>query len=371
MVNDKWHNITKSVLISAAVLGYGFMLIYFSAQVGESVVKAVKTCIEVIIPSLYCFMVLSGVIISSGLYKIMGLPFSVVSRYIFKLDADLFPIFLISCAAGYPVGAKMISDLYRNGKATKSEAERMLGFCYMGGPAFFCGTVGIKLYSSVKAGMLVFVSILLSNILAAVVLGAHCKVPPRRKIEKMRLCFSVEDFISSVCSGGKNLLMICAMIIFFASLNAVLDASGAIKILSSALSQISGLCACDCAAILKAALEISSVSTLTPMKTELLPIAAALLSFGGLCVVMQSMSILSKELLTNNFYIGRIISLFSSYFVCKIIMYCANINEIVKTSSEISVGVRQSSPIPSIFLLIMTILLLSNNLCSKIKPNVI
>lgn len=360
-----------SVFFGASfVLLYGFCLIYYAKDIGTYVVNSVQTCVNVIIPSLYCFIVLLGVIVSSGLYRVIGIAFSAVSRYIFRLREDLFPVFLISSAAGYPVGAKMISELYECGKIDNKEAERLLGFCYMGGPAFFCGTVGIKLYSSVRVGMIIFFCVFISNIIAAIISGLGKPVPPRDN-SSVSVSFTLNGLIDSVAKGGRSIFLICTMIIFFSSFTAILDASGVLPSVARILSDISGVAPNDSAVIIKSVLDISNISSLTPMKYELLPICASLLSLGGLCVVTQVKSIIDKRILTNYFYLGRLLTFILTYFLCKIYIILVGLSNFMQVFATIELGVRQSSPMPSLFLLIMTILLLSNNLCSKIKINVL
>ena len=116
-------------LVTAAALVYAAALIYYSDEVLESAVNSVRVCLVTIIPSLYAFMVISGFIISSGIYRYISRPFGAIARYIFRIPADFFSIFLLSSAAGYPVGAKLTSDLYLSGSSDRETAERMLGFC--------------------------------------------------------------------------------------------------------------------------------------------------------------------------------------------------------------------------------------------------
>ena len=50
---------------------------------------------------------------------------------------SLFPFFI----SGYPMGAKIVTDLRTNNNCTKDEGERMLCFTNNSGPLFIIGTV--------------------------------------------------------------------------------------------------------------------------------------------------------------------------------------------------------------------------------------
>ena len=70
---------------------------------------------------------------------------------------------------------------------------------------------------------------------------------------------------------------------------------------------------------------------------------------------------------TKYFYINRIISMILSYIYCKILIYIIDINKIVQADCNVQSAFRHNSSIPSLFLLIMTILLLSKNFIVKSK----
>ena len=352
------------ITVSLFVILYAVCLIIFFKDISEYVKEAVSTCLNVIIPSLYGFMIISGFITSSGLYRFFSKPFGWVARHIFKLPEDLFTIFLTSLFAGYPVGAKMLGELYNSGTINKATAERMLGFCYMGGPAFFCGIAGLRIYSNLHTGIIIYICILFSNLLFAVISGIKFPIPVSTK-QNTSYNISSECFISSVYSGGTGILKICAAIIFFSSFTAIIEASGILINIASLLHMVSRIEFSDCMCILKALLEISNIGQLSP-KPELLPLVTALMSFGGFCVIFQTSGFIPKELSTHIFYFSRVIIAVLSYLCCKIVIYFIGTNVVIPTMVQTSLY-RQNSPIPSIFLLIMTILLLSNNFIAKSK----
>lgn len=353
----------KSVL-SLLITIYAILLIIYCREVSAGIVNAVYSCLNVMIPSLYAFMVISGFIVSSGLYRLLSIPFSRISVHIFKMPCELFSVFLISSVAGYPVGAKMTGELYRSGRIDKATAERLLGFCYMGGPAFFCGTAGSHIYSNAVIGMVIFLCIFISNAAAAIISGIKLSAPKNIRT-KANIELSLNDFLASVYSGGAGMLKICGAIIFFSTFISIADASGFLLNAASCISYVSGTDISTCLCMLKSTIEISSISDM-PADISNLPIITALLSFGGLCVITQAAGFIPKELSTHNFYLSRIIVVFLSYFCCKLVISLIDINTLIPVLSP-QVGYRQISPIPSVFLLIMTILLLSNNFIAKIK----
>lgn len=96
-----------------------------------------------------------------------------------------------------------------------------------------------------------------------------------------------------------------------------------------------------------------------------LPLASALVSFGGLSVFMQIKSVCG-ELKTGKMMLARAAAAIMSYFICgKLfgVMYSEACVSVMAHSET----VRHNNPISTVFLLIMTILLLSEKSVSKLK----
>lgn len=350
----------KTIKFTAAVSAvlYAFFLIFYLKDVCAAVMQSLKVCMEVIIPSLYAFMVVSGFIVSSGVYALLSKPFGLIARYVFRIPEEYFSIFLIGSVGGYPVGARLLADMTASGRMSRADGERMLSYCYLAGPAFICGSAGITLFSDVKTGMLIFLSILSANVIIAVISGFGRPVP-RKSRTPVRLNISAECLIKSIYDGAKGMFSICAVIVFFSSIICILDKLGFIRFAAAALSKLSALSYEDSTAAVKTFIEISNITTFGKNNFDLVPLAAALLSFGGLCVIMQTEGFVVRKLSTKRFYFGRLSAMPLSYFLCKILTEAFSVKTISVIAPE-GLAYRQNSLIPVIFLLIMTILLLLN-----------
>ena len=67
-------------------------------------------------------------------------------RPIFNVPGQSAYALLLGIISGYPVGAKIVTDLRNSNLCTKDEGERMLCFTNNSGPLFIIGTVGITLF---------------------------------------------------------------------------------------------------------------------------------------------------------------------------------------------------------------------------------
>ncbi len=355
----------RDLILGALAILYAFFLIVFVKDIGAAAENSVKGCLEVMIPSLYAFMVISGFIVSSNLYAVLGKPFGLISRYIFRIPEEYFSVFLIGSIGGYPVGAKLLAELYKENKIDRETAERMLSYCYLAGPAFICSIAGVKLFSSLKTGLVIFASVFCANMILGAIKGIGRSVPERSS-KKAEPDLSMERLIDSVYSGAKGMLTICAIIVFFSSIICILDKLNIIKAIALFISKITYLDYPDSVASVRAFIEISNITQLTAGNSRLIPVAAALLSFGGICVTLQVKGFVSGVLSTKCFYFNRIISSIISYFLCKIFIIVSGADAVLVSAPEKYVY-RHNSLIPSVFLLIMTILLLLNISIAKRK----
>lgn len=355
----------KNYIAGFLAVLYAFFLIVFVQDVTTAILNSVRVCLEVMIPSLYAFIVISGFIVSSGLYAVLSKPFGFIARYIFRIPGEYFSVFLIGSVGGYPVGAQLLSGMVRENKIDRNTASHMLSYCYLAGPAFICGIAGVRLFSDVRIGMLIFGAILGANLLTAFFTGLSRPIPTRSSSET-KLDMSFDRLIKSISSGAAGMFSICGIIVFFSSIICILDKLNVIRYAAGLAEKIMGLTPADSVTAVKTFIEISNIASFTPGNYDLIPITASLLSFGGLCVLMQIQGFASGVLSTKRFYFSRIISMFISYFLCKILIVIFDIDPVYISVSG-GIVPRQNSPIPTIFLLIMTILLLSNISIAKKK----
>ncbi|MFA9382095.1 MAG: hypothetical protein ACERKO_13650, partial [Acetanaerobacterium sp.] len=124
--------------LAAALLVIGVAVLYFcNAQaVSAGVRDGLLVCANTLIPSLFPFMILCAFIVNSRLSDYLSAPFAFFTARVLRLPAFTGSVFLLSLVGGYPVGARMIAQLYREGRISGHTASRMLLFCVNAGPAF-------------------------------------------------------------------------------------------------------------------------------------------------------------------------------------------------------------------------------------------
>ncbi len=96
---------------------------------------------ENMIPALFPFMILSGIMIRMNLTGIFSKILYPVIRPLYHVSPNACYAMIIGFLCGFPMGAKTISDLVKREMLSPREAEYLLAFCNNIGPVYFCSFV--------------------------------------------------------------------------------------------------------------------------------------------------------------------------------------------------------------------------------------
>ncbi len=259
---------------------------------------ALKLCADALLPSLFVFFVLSGLLVRLGLPDALEKPFSHLCRPLFGVNGSGAAAVILGFVSGYPVGTVCVKNLYQNGQISKTEAARLLAFCNNSGPLFVLGTVGTVLLGSAHAGRVLYAC----HALAAVSVGIAFRLykphePPR---PYQRATFYAQPLsgalADSVQAAIKNILYVCGFTVLFAVLLALLPQNAA---LSGILEITNG-----CRAVAKLPMSLSDKMRLTSL----------VMGFGGISVHLQIAGILADtDLSAKTCLIGKVMQAVISY----------------------------------------------------------
>lgn len=216
------------------------------------------------------------------------LPFFIFSEFIKRtgnlqsLPPRIYP-FVIAFLSGYPMGAKVVGDFIKEGKLTVKEGKWVLSYSLVTGPAFILFTIGSFIGSN-KAAVIVAISHYLGGFFNGFL--HYCKEPKKTRPVTADICKSdyMENFTYAIGAGFKGMAMILAYLMFFTIGINLLESLGLFKAINDEVisSSIKG--------IFEMTIGINLVGMCNiGIKLKAI-IASALVSFGGLSVVGQSMS---------------------------------------------------------------------------------
>lgn len=331
-------------------------ILFYDALVPETAF-ALEKCLTTIIPSLYGSMIIACLVTESRLHAVIGRIFSLPARYIFKMPPEIFSVFILSNISGYPAGAKLLKNMRDKGEISSDEFDRYCCFCYSAGPAFVSGAAASHLFGSLDTGVIIFLSNLTANIISAFISGTYHAVPEISK-EKVKCRCDCTTVINSVNSASYGIMQMCTVIVAFSVFKVMITETGAAGALAEFISHFTSLSRENSLAAVLSFTEITNISGFSGYSISVVPLMSALFSTGGICVIMQIFSIAEGRINKIRFLIYRLFGAVSSYAVCTV-LYRIFMKNAAVTASSFELYSSENSVIPSVLIIIMSIMMIS------------
>ncbi len=208
----------SDVVLLLLLLFCGGGLLLWSRPVAASITQTVGICTQVLLPSLYPFFVLSNLLVSTGVVHRLSPLFSPWTTRLFGLPGCCGAAVLLGMVGGYPVGAKVVTELYQKGCCDKKDALHTLRFCNNAGPAFLIGAVGAGLLKDAALGVLLYGLHLISALLLGLIFHDKSYIVKKNNFTdntsgKRSL---IPCFLTSVTTAFASFLNVCAFVFLFA-----------------------------------------------------------------------------------------------------------------------------------------------------------
>ena len=234
-VKKKKHSFYRLFDPTGAALGilglFSLLLLFKNPAVAlECTSGALSLCVKIIIPSLFPFMVISELLLSSGSVALIAPFFRRPSKFLFGVGGESAVALILGFLCGFPIGAKCAAALYKSGRIGKVELTRVLTFSCMPSAPFLISAVGISMFGSGRLGLLLFAASLLSSL----IIGAVGKYVPYKSNESAPIPLgeireekrsAAVIFTSAVTSSALSMLYICAFVVFFSAFVGILEYS--------------------------------------------------------------------------------------------------------------------------------------------------
>ncbi len=235
---------------------------------------AIRLCAHSIIPSIFPFLVLSGMLTSVTMGT--NLCFLRPIGRLLKIPAGTEGIFITGLLGGYPTGALAVYQSWERGQINKQDANRMLAFCSNAGPSFLFGILAGQFSTWWIAWPLWAIHILSALLVGMITPGGNTNC---QHVSHNRLITITDALKHAVKTMG----YICGWVIIYRVILTFLD-NWVLWLLPSAfrvsiygiLELANGCCA----------LHMVGCEGLRFV------LCSALLAFGGICVVMQTASVI-------------------------------------------------------------------------------
>ncbi len=270
----------------------GMLLLIMDAKTAlAGAAEGLSLCFRSVVPSLLPFFFLS--ILLTGSLAGAKLPLLTPLGHLCGIPAGGEALLITGLLGGYPTGAQSIAQAYEAGALTKADARRMLGFCNNAGPAFLFGIVGPMLPKGI---WLLWGIHIVSALLVGILL-------PGRS-QSTSACKPVPCPTASVAlqRSLRITASVCGWVVLFRVVIHILNRwllwlfPTELQVILTGLLELTNGC-CD----------LSRISG----TAERFVTASLLLSVGGLCVLMQTVSV-TKNLGFGMYFPGKCLQMLLS-----------------------------------------------------------
>lgn len=169
----------KKILLSVFLAALAVLLIAFPETAENAAKSSLEAALGTVVPSLFSFMVLSDIIVSSDIIGGKG-RLAASAAKLFNISRKGAAVFLLGNLCGFPVGAKLAARECAAGNITKDEAWRLTVISNNVSTAFAVSVVGGTLFSSRALGTAMYVC----QFAASVITGAVIGIAGNKKIPK-------------------------------------------------------------------------------------------------------------------------------------------------------------------------------------------
>ena len=264
------HATVRSIIYLTATLLFGVCL---SGEAAEYVKEGMELAVTCVLPASFPFMIISDAYVHYGHPENIRALGTFV-RIAFGLPVCALGALICGNVGGFPIGAKITSELYTSGAIDKRSAERLLALSSNPSCAFVIGGVGLGMYGDTRLGFILLASVYLSTVLC----GFITKQNQDESMFSNEISRQKYDFVSSVKASGISLLGVISFVSFFSVVIGIVNTHIKIPLLLYPLTAVSEV--------------TNAVKTFS--NTELFPLPIGLfltgfsLGFGGVSVMMQS-----------------------------------------------------------------------------------
>ena len=223
-VNYKKQRLQDAFVLCGFLL-CGAGLLCYSKAVSAAMTQALALCVQVLLPSLFPFFVLSSMFISTGVIQRLSTRLEKPFQWLFGLPGSFGAALLLGAAGGYPVGAKTIATLYQQGQCSKRDAEKALRFCNNAGPAFLISAVGASLLQDPHAGLKLYAVHVLSALIIGFIYRKNTDHVKYHGItaDHMRNTATISLFLRAVTDAFSSFLNVSAFVLIFSVISTMLQ----------------------------------------------------------------------------------------------------------------------------------------------------
>jgi sporulation integral membrane protein YlbJ len=313
---------TGIYLIAFLIITISILLIVFPQKGFEAAVRGVSIWWDILFPALFPFFVISELLLGFGIVHYLGALLDPMMRPVFRIPGIGGFVMAMGFASGYPVAARLTSQLWDQKLVNREEGERLVAFTTSSDPIFLVGAVCVGFFHDAGLALVLALAHYGSAVMLGILMRFHgsrvlpTAAPPVSKVPIWRRAFEamhearIRDgrpigvLLGQAVNHSLGLSFIVGgLVVFFSVVLEVLTAGHIMGFLYSgiqAILELTGLPGSLAESVIKGIFEVTigakaagsaagEISLVSKMA-----IAAFVLSWAGLSVHAQIVSLLSN-----------------------------------------------------------------------------
>ncbi len=282
--------------------------------ISSTIILSLSIWLNTLVPSMFPMFILSDILINYNYVKYIPNKIIIFFAKLFNISENAVLILFLSLISGFPSNARNIQTALEKKLITKYEAEHLLLFNHFANPLFVIETIGTFFLKNSHYGAIILFSHIISNFIIAIIFRKKNIPSKTNHITTLNESQNFGTVLSnSIKKSIDSLFMVAGVATLF-------------LILSTLITNIFSLNN-NLSFTLKSTLEMTmGLSTLPSLHINNIlkvVLSTAVISFGGLSVHLQVVSLLDNKIKYKNYFRGRIyqviISSITSFLIMTII----------------------------------------------------
>lgn len=331
----------KKSIIPMLFLLFTFSLLIFSSSNLPAIKNSLILFANSVVPSLLPFFIATEMLLSTNIINQIGYILNPIMKLLFNISGQGGFAFIMGIISGCPIGAKISAEFRQNNICSKEECERLLSFTNNSGPLFIIGTVGITMFNNINIGILLFITHILASITVGIIFrfwkynktsyltNTNLK---SKNLKNVNLNNLGEIISKSITNSISTIFLIGGFIIIFSAVVSILNESGITSIIVTTFTPIFKLLNINISFInglFTGLFEITNgINLIANLHVNAITVklvfTSFLLGFGGISIMLQVLSIISKiDLSIKPYILGKILQgLIASFYTYIYLNFC-------------------------------------------------
>lgn len=275
----------KKIVSLVAIIGFFVIMLIFPRQTFEGASNGLLLWFQIVLPTLLPFIILSNLLIHTNAVTYIS---AIVKPFIQKLfrvsDYGCYAVF-VGFFCGYPMGAKVVADLIQTEKISQKEGQYLLSFCNNTSPMFIISFIVIQNFKNESLLLGTLAILYLAPVICSFLFRRFYRYQTRRApVSTSNNAFSFNFNIIDTCimNGFETITKVGGYIILFSILFSLTKQLPLMWFLPT----------------LEISCGVTYITSLGIPLTLLFPYVLTLTSFGGLCAIAQTNSMIQDTKLS-------------------------------------------------------------------------